>query len=219
MGLSVADVLSGALLTQGLLACLVRRGVTGEGGLVQVSLLETMLDFQFEVLTTYLNDGGKLPQRSKVNNAHSYVAAPYGVYATADGHLALAMTAIPRLGELIGLPELSKYDPQSCFDRRDEIKARLADHLKAKTTKHWLAILEPADVWCAEVLDWPRLLAHEAFKILNMIQKVSRSNGAALFTTRCPIRIDGEILTSHTGAPILGADTQAIVAEFGLTNA
>ena len=76
---------AGAHLVQGVLACLVRRGVTGEGGLVEVSLLESVLDFQFEVLTTHLNDGGQPPQRSAINNAHAYLAAPYGIYATADG--------------------------------------------------------------------------------------------------------------------------------------
>ncbi len=218
MGLAVADLLTGAALAQGILACLVRRAVTGTGGLVQVSLLEAMLDFQFEVLTTYLNDGGKLPRRSRISNGHAYLAAPYGVYATADGWLALAMTPIPRLGELIGLPALAQYqDTERCFTCRDEIKAQIADHLKTRPTRHWLDILEPADVWCAEVLDWPHLLAHEAFKALDMIQQVTRPGGASLLTTRCPICIDGEWLTSPLGAPRVGQDTQPITQEFGLT--
>ncbi|HEX5498631.1 MAG TPA: CaiB/BaiF CoA-transferase family protein, partial [Thermomicrobiales bacterium] len=79
-GLAVADIMAGAHLTQGILACLVRRGVTGRGGLDEASLLESVHDLQFEVLTTHLNDGGKSPQRSAVNNAHAYLAAPYGIY-------------------------------------------------------------------------------------------------------------------------------------------
>ena len=173
MGLAVADILAGAHLAQGILACLVRRGVTGEGGLVEVSLLESVLDLQFEVLTTHLNDGGKLPRRSAVNNAHAYLAAPYGIYATADGFLALAMTPIPRLGELLACPALLAYDdPATWFDRRDEIKAILADHLQQQPTAAWLAILEPADVWCADVLTWPQLLAHPAYAALGMTQPI-----------------------------------------------
>jgi len=84
-GLAVVDLFAGAHLVQGILACLVRRGITGAGGKVEVSLLESILDFQFEVLTTHLNDGGQLPHRSAVNNAHAYLGAPYGIYATADG--------------------------------------------------------------------------------------------------------------------------------------
>ena len=128
-----------------------RRGITGEGGLVEVSLLESVLDLQFEVLTTHLNDGGKLPRRSAVNNAHAYLGAPYGIYATADGFLALAMASLVRLGELLECPALLAYDdPETWFDQRDEIKAILAVHLRRQPTAAWLAILEPADYWCAE---------------------------------------------------------------------
>ena len=63
-GLSVADMFAGAHLAQGILACLVRRGMTGKGGLVEVSLLESVLDLQFEVITTHLNDGGQLPSEA-----------------------------------------------------------------------------------------------------------------------------------------------------------
>lgn len=213
-GLSIADMLAGAHLTQGILACLVRRGITGRGGLVEVSLLESVLDLQFEVLTTHLNDGGQLPQRSAISGANAYLAAPYGIYATADGHLALAMTPIPRLGELLGCPELLEYsDSKRWFSERDTIKATLADHLRRQTTAHWLGILEPADVWCADVYSWPQLLEHDAFKMLDMTQRVSRANGAALTTTRCPIRIDGELLRSPVGAPKVGEHTAEIVNE------
>jgi CoA:oxalate CoA-transferase len=217
MGLAVADILAGAHLAQGILACLVRRGITAEGGLVEVSLLESVLDLQFEVLTTHLNDGGNLPQRSAVNNAHAYLAAPYGIYATADGFLALAMTSIPRLGELLACPALLAYDdPATWFDRRDEIKAILADHLQQQPTAAWLAILEPADVWSADVLTWPQLLAHPAYAALGMTQPIQRQGGDRLLTTRCPIRVDGSLLTASRGSPRLGEDTAAVAAEFRL---
>ncbi|MBV9228952.1 MAG: CoA transferase [Chloroflexi bacterium] len=216
-GLSIADMLAGTYLAQGILACLVRRGITGKGGLVEVSLLESILDCQFELLTTYLNDGGQLPQRSKINNANAYLGAPYGIYATANGYLALAMNPIPRLGELLDCPALLAYsDSKTWFTHRDEIKAALALHLKTNTTEHWLSILEPADVWCADVFTWPKLLAHDAFKVLNMTQKVSRANGATLTTTRCPIRIDGALLTSAIGSPTIGEHNKSLIEEFDL---
>ena len=217
-GLATADMLAGAHLVQGVLACLVRRGVTGEGGLVEVSLLESVLDYQFEVLTTHLNDGGKLPQRSAFNSAHAYLGAPYGIYETSDGYLALAMGSIPRLGQLLGCANaLAPYeDPKSWFDKRDEIKRILAEHLKTQTTRHWLEILEPADVWCADVFTWPKLMQHEGFQVLDMVQKVSRSNGASLRTTRCPIRIDGEIYKSEKGSPKIGENTEDIRSEYEL---
>jgi crotonobetainyl-CoA:carnitine CoA-transferase CaiB-like acyl-CoA transferase len=213
-GLAIADMFAGAHLVQGLLACLVRRGVTGRGGKVEVSLMESVLDFQFEVLTTYLNDGALPPRRSQVNNAHAYLGAPYGVYQTADGYLALAMGSVTRLGELLGCPELLEYsDSQRLFTERDTIKAILARRLLSGTTAEWLAILEPADVWCSDVFTWRRLMAHEAFKVLDFIQEVKRSEEVSLKTTRCPIRIDGEIYKSGKGAPRLGQHTSAILAE------
>jgi CoA:oxalate CoA-transferase len=219
-GLAIADMLAGAHLVQGVLACLVRRAVTGEGGLVEVSLMESVLDYQFEVLSTHLNDGGKLPQRSVINNAHAYLAAPYGIYATSDGYLALAMGSVTKLGELLDCAPLCPYsDPKSWFSQRDQIKSILANHLRTQTTGHWLSILEPADIWCSDVFTWPRLMEHEAFKTLDMIQQVSRKNGASLRTTRCPIRIDGRILKSDRGSPRIGEDNAAIGRDFGLEDA
>ena len=217
MGLAIADILSGAHLSHGILACLVRRSMTGAGGRVQVSLLESVLDLQFEVLTTFFQDGGEPVRRSAVSNAHAYLAAPYGIYRTRDGWLALAMGQVPLLGRLLGCPPLEAYtEPRDWFDRRDEIKRVLAAHLESRDTEEWLARLEPADIWCAEVLDWPRLLGHEAFERLGMIQSVRRSSGFAYRTLRCPIRIDGERLYSERGSPTVGEHTAAIIEEFHL---
>lgn len=215
MGLAVADMMAGNHLMQGILACLVRRGVTGEGGRVEASLLESVIDFQFEVLTTYLNDGGRAPRRSSVNNAHAYLGAPYGIYATADGFIAIAMGSVPVLGRLLGCAPLLAYeDRKSWFTERDTIKAALAAHLFAQGTAHWLAILEPADIWCADVLTWERLFAHEGFRAADMVQEVTRANGARFRTTRCPIRIDGEVLKSPAGAPRVGEHNAALEEEF-----
>jgi CoA:oxalate CoA-transferase len=216
-GLAVADLFTGAHLVQGILACLLRRSVSGKGGRVEVSLLESTLDFQFEVLTTYLNDGGRLPKRSAVNNAHAYLGAPYGIYETADGFLALAMGSVPQLGTLLDCKPLLKFaEPQSFFDRRDEIKQAIADHLKMNTTAHWLSILEPADIWCSDVFTWPKLFEHGGFQMLDMVQEVTRRPGISLRTTRCPIRIDGEVYKSPEGAPSLGQHTKQIAREFYL---
>ena len=220
-GLAIADMMAGAHLVQGVLAALVRRGITGIGAKVEVSLLESILDFQFEVLTTYLNDGGKTPERSSVNNAHAYLGAPYGIYATSDGYIALAMGSILRLGELLSCPELGVYsDAASLFDKRDEIKSILVEHLKLRSTGHWLSILEPADVWCSDVLTWDELFAQAAFQRLEMIQSIDGRPGSAtdsaMRTTRCPIRIDGERLISSRPAPRVGEHNRAITKEFDL---
>jgi CoA:oxalate CoA-transferase len=217
MALAIADMLAGHNLCEGILACLVRRGVTKRGGLVETSLIEALLDFQFEVLTTYLNDGRRPPRRSGFRNAHAYLAAPYGVYDTANGYLALAMTHLPTLGKLLDLPALEEIsNPADGFRRRDEIKQIIAKRLKECTTEHWLEILNAADIWCAEVLDWPKLCASEAFEQLAMVQSLGDGRGIEILTTRLPIRLDGGLLTSERLAPRVGQHTETIQREFGL---
>ena len=217
MGVAVADLAASAHLVQGVLACLVRRGISGQGGKVEVSLLESILDLQFELTSTFLNDGGKLAQRSTINNGHAYLGAPYGIYATADGFLALAMGSVIKLAELLALPALASYtNPETWFTARDEIKALIRDHLKARPTQHWLDRLVPADYWCAEVLNWQQLFQHAAFAELDWVMEVQREDGPTMKTTRCPITIDGVRYKSKLGAPRVGQHTERIAKEFNL---
>jgi CoA:oxalate CoA-transferase len=217
MALAIADMLAGHSLCEGILACLVRRGVTGRGGLVETSLIEALLDFQFEVLTTHLNDGRRPPRRSAYRNAHAYLAAPYGVYDTANGYLAIAMTHLPTLGKLLELQELEKiFDPADGFRERDNLKQTIARRLKEYTTEHWLEILNAADIWCAEVLDWPKLCASEAFHQLEMVQTLRNGGDIQIETTRLPLRLDGHVLKSEKLAPRVGQHNAGIEKEFGL---
>ena len=217
MGVAVVDILAGTHLAQGLLAALLGRGVHGQGALIQVSMLETALDFQFEVLTCYYNDGRQLPQRSSISSAHSYIAAPYGIYETAAGYIALAMTDIPTLGSLLQCEALQYFTQANFwFERRDEIKTILAQHLLSKTAVEWLEILEPADVWCAPVMDYDQLLQQEGYKALQMELTVKTSSGLQVKTTRCPIRFDGQILAPTLGAPTLGEHNKIIEQTYNL---
>ncbi len=206
VGLSVADMLAGHILVEGILAALVRRGIKGEGAHVETSLLEALVDFQFEVLTTHLNDGGRAPRRAAMASAHAYLAAPYGVYRTADGWLALAMTPLAKLGPLLAL-DLSG-DP---FADRDALKAMIATRLREATTDAWMARLRVHDIWCAPVGDWPTLLAGEAFRRLDLLQ-----HAGSIATTRAPLRFDGERAADPAGAPAIDQHGAAIRAEFQL---
>ncbi|HSU22248.1 MAG TPA: CaiB/BaiF CoA-transferase family protein [Variovorax sp.] len=216
LGLSIADMLAGQALTTGILAALVRRGITGEGAHVQTSLLEALVDLQFELLTTHLNDGHRPPARADFRNANAYLAAPYGIYPTSDGFLALAMMPLAQLARTLPLPALDGYDARDAFAKRDEIKRLIAAELARHPSTHWLERLRPADVWCAEVLDWPRLLESRAFGLLDMLQTVRRGDGTPVRTTRAPLRIDGTRASSPRGAPRVGEHSARLRAEFGL---
>lgn len=213
IGLSIADMLAGHVLAKGILALLVRRGRTRSGGQVETSLLEVLVDFQFELLTTYLNDGGRAPQRAAAQGANAYLAAPYGVYATQDGYLALAMTPLARIETLLDLPGLAAFSDG--FTERDQVFGRIAGRLRERTTDAWLAVLEPAGIWTAPVLDWPALLQAESFRALDMLQNISTRSGS-IRTTASPLRIDGVRPAAPRGAPEIGQHTSAISREFGL---
>ena len=217
MGLAAADMFAGHFLVQGLLAAMVKVLKTGVGSHVQTSLMEALLDFQFEVLTTYLNNGKRKPKRSSYNNAHAYLAAPYGIYKTSDSYIAISMTPIPKLGELINLDSIKQYEkPEDAFEKRDEIKKIIGDYIVRETTQHWLDILQPADVWCSEVLEWEKMLKSEGFKVIDMLQRIKRFDGLDIETLRCPIRFNDEIFKSEVAAPLIGQHTKQISEEFSL---
>jgi crotonobetainyl-CoA:carnitine CoA-transferase CaiB-like acyl-CoA transferase len=208
VGVSITDIAAGMHLVQGLLAALFRQTRTGRGALVEVSLLASSMDLQFEQFTSYLNGTRVQPPRAEVSGANVHATAPYGIYATSDGFLAVAMTPIGKLAELLGSDELKAHgDPSRAFADRDLINGILRDMLKGKPTAHWLSLLEPADIWCAEVLDWPALERSGALQQLGVIQDVSAGPSGKIATTTCPIRLDGRVLSNAAGAPALGADT------------
>ena len=133
MGLAVADMLAGHTLVEGILAAVIKRFRTDNGSHVETSLVEALLDFQFEVLTTYFNDGNRKPQRSSYNNAHAYLSAPYGIYKTSNGYIAIAMTPLPQLGELLDLNSIKNlHDQKNGSQKEMKLKKILATGLKNK---------------------------------------------------------------------------------------
>lgn len=210
-GISITDILCGAQLVQGILAALIRRQKKGIGALVEISLMESLLDFQFELLTTYYASQ-KQPQRSKLNNGHPLLGAPYGIYQTADGFLALAMMEIPLLAGTIQCKELLGFSQDEAFAKRDEIKDILASFLATQKTAHWLGLLQQQGLWAMEVLDWEQMQKQEAYQVLKMEQTID-AGGKKIVTSRCPLRINGEKLFASKPAPQLGADNQKIIRE------
>ena len=210
-GIAIADILCGAQLVQGILAALIRRQKKGIGALIEISLMESLLDFQFELLTTYFTDR-KQPKRSNISNGHPLLSAPYGIYATADGYIALAMMDIHQLAAAIHCEELKQFLKEDAFAKRDEIKKVLTAHLQPEKTNYWLALLQEEGLWAMEVFDWEKMMNHPAYKALQMEQSFS-VEGKNFITTRCPIRINGERLYADKRAPKLGEHTAKIIKE------
>ena len=211
-GLSIADMLCGAQLVQGILAALIRRHKTGKGALVEVSLLESLLDMQFELLTTFYAGSAGL-QRSAVSNGSPLLGAPYGIYKTNDGYIAIAMVKISDLAKAIHCDALAAYTQQDSFVKRDEIKSVLAAHLLTKSSAYWLEKMHLQDLWAMEVMDWQTLVTRDGYKHIEMEQELVLKDNRKIITTRCPVRINGQKLLSGKPAPQLGADTARIGQE------
>jgi crotonobetainyl-CoA:carnitine CoA-transferase CaiB-like acyl-CoA transferase len=107
-------------------------------------------------------------------------------------------------------------DPRAAMTHRDAIKTVIGQHVAQRSTAAWLAILQPADIWCAEVLDWPALMESAAFQGMDFLQRIGRDCGLSLSALRSPLRVNGQVLKSERAAPGLGQDTDRIVSEFAL---
>ena len=216
-GLATSDIFTGAHLMQGILAALIKRHRTGEGSKIEVSLLESTLDIQFEVITTLLNSEQQLPARAKKGNAHSYIQAPYGIYKTKDSYIAIGLVPLSELtGAMnIQLPEQFAAN-ETWFNRRDDIMEFLSGYFEQETTVHWLNIFRPRDFRVAEIFNYNQLLNHEGYKVLHMDQEVETTDGLTMKTTRCPIRIDGNRIFSRKSAPKPGENNELIEKEFNL---
>ena len=210
-GLSIADHLTSCHLAEGVTALLVRRSRTGLGGLVETSLLEAMLDLQFELLGARLNDPSVKINRKSDYSAHAFLSSPYGIYPTLNGYLSIAMNPVDKLGSILDIQELAVLaDEKEWWDQQARIESLLAEKLMTQTTEQWLSVLDAHDIWCAPLLTLDELIDHEGFRSIDMVQTII-SGSTEFKTTRSPIRIDGENLKSTKSAPRLGQDTEKII--------
>ncbi|WP_109830909.1 CaiB/BaiF CoA transferase family protein [Reichenbachiella versicolor] len=217
MGLAASDMFTGGHLVQGILAALIKKQKTGEGSRVSVSLLESTMDMQFESLTAYVNNGKKMSNRAAKGNAQAFLGAPYGIYETADSHVAIAMKPLSELADAmeVSLP-VAFQSVESWFGSRDAIMEWLQETFTSKTTEEWISKLETKQIWCGPVYNYDQILNHEGYQVLKMDQEVETSDGDKVKTTRCPIRIDGSRIFSRKSAPKTGEDNEAIEKEFNL---
>lgn len=214
-GLAVADLMCGNHFAQGILAALLKRAKTGKGVLIEVSLLESILDVQFEALTIFLNNGGKLADRGNIRgSAHAFLSAPYGIYETSDGFLALAMGDLLLMGSVLEV-DLGKYaDKKSWFRSRAAIRKILSKKITTKDSDFWIKVLRTNGLWCEKVSNYNDLNNQPFMKDLQLKQTVKNSEAKEMITTRNPIKFNGNILSSTKTAPKVGEDNDAIHNQF-----
>jgi crotonobetainyl-CoA:carnitine CoA-transferase CaiB-like acyl-CoA transferase len=204
-GLAIGDYLCGNQAVQAILAALIRCRKTGRGALLELSLVESLLDFQFEFLTTYFQSQQQ-HRRSNVNNGHALLSAPYGIYKTGNGYISIAMMPLEKLNSVLRCKALESFSASEVFEKRDEIKEIISACFINGTTEQWLEKMRVHDLWAMPVLNWQQLVAAPAYQALQMEQQF-RAGNKTITTTRCPIRLDKQLMLSGRPAPKVGEHT------------
>jgi crotonobetainyl-CoA:carnitine CoA-transferase CaiB-like acyl-CoA transferase len=220
VGVSAVDHHGAALLAMGILAALVRRARTGRGGRVDVSLLSSAINLQLESFTTYLN-GGAPPAsvRQPPHIAGWYYSAPYGVYRTADGHMALSLSQFATVAKAMELPELAKYTESDAYPRRVEIGDLIAARFLERPNATWVEAFNKYAIWHApvndykDVIDDPQVRHNESFVTL------PGAGGSPVTLVRHPIAYDGKAPDVRLAPQYLGAQTREILNEIGYSDA
>ena len=217
-GVSIIDHHGAALLAMGVLAALVRRGRTGQGCRVDATLMHAALDLQAESLVAWLN----APERPANHRAPQHVAgwyysAPYGVYATADGHLALSIAPLKQIAEALEAPQLARWSDKEAFPKKEEIGDEIAAVLRAKPTAHWVERLERLKIWHAPVQGYAEIAEDPA--VAHGRALVTGAGGGkagdAVTLVNHPVQYDGAVAEMRLPPQELGAQTREVLAELG----
>jgi crotonobetainyl-CoA:carnitine CoA-transferase CaiB-like acyl-CoA transferase len=201
------------------LAALVRRGKTGQGCRVEASLMQAALDLQAESLVSWLNSPHKPSISAFKHVAGWYYAAPYGVYPTKDGHLALSLSPLKDIAVAISEPSLAAYDSQDTWTKQDEISELIAAKLKTATSKEWMARMEPLKIWHAPVQDYHEIRVDPQVQHMNALLTVPGTGEAKAPVTvvNHPVLYDGATAEVQRPPQPLGAQTAEVLAELGFT--
>ncbi len=221
-GIPAADIAAGMYAFSGVLAALVRRGTTGRGGPVEVSMLDALAEWMGHPLHHTLH-GGTAPARTGLAHA---VIAPYDAYATADGGRVLLSVQNDRewrrlAEQVVGRPELGT-DPAFATNaarvaNRERTDAYVAGTLGALDTEEALARLEGAGLACARLRDLHEVAEHPQLAARERWREVGTPVGP-LRALLPPITLPGGEEARMGDVPALGEHTEALLRAVGMTD-
>lgn len=218
-GVPIVDELAGLFSAVGVLASLVGRGATGDGARVETSLLEAGISAMVFHAQQYLSLGEvPVPQGN-----HHPVIAPYGAFQASDGPLTIAVgttrhweafcTLISR-PELVGRPEFVTGALRKQHYR--ELATEIERGLQARSVAEWLVLLKDAGIPCGPIYTIDQTFADPQVAALNLVDHLPDDAGRTRPVLRSPLSIDGERPSAHRPAPTLGAQSEEILAEYGI---
>lgn len=218
IGVSLCDMTTGMFGAYGILAALQARHATGEGQLVDTSLMEGQIALLSYHITSY-HATGKVPRAQ--GRGHPSIV-PYGAFECSDGWVAMATfndRLWVRAAKGLGLEELAK-DPRfdtnpKRLERRDEFLPLVETRFRTRTVAEWVAIMEALDVPLAPVNDIPSLCADPQVVAREMLQTMTHPTVGEMTTFGFPVKLSGTPCGLRRPPPTLGQHTEEILAEYG----
>lgn len=218
IGFSLSDLMGAVYGAFGVLAALYHRQLTGVGQQVNVSLLDSTVAALSEVAVHVLNTG-RAPQRGTPMHACPYIAPPYGIYKTQDGHVSISGGhKMAALSKVLGLPNLGDDPRFDTYSKRDqnrvELESIIERALSRKTTAEWLPLMEKEDLWAAPVKSLPEVFRDPQVLHNDMVVTVQSPIGP-LKLPGVPYKLSKTPAQVRTAPPTLGQHTEEILKSIG----
>jgi crotonobetainyl-CoA:carnitine CoA-transferase CaiB-like acyl-CoA transferase len=217
-GIPAADIASGMYCAQAVLAALLRRGRTGEGATIEVSMLEATVEWMGYGLYTQMHTGTQPP---RMGLSHAAIA-PYDSYPTRDGQVLIGVQNdsgwVTLVTDVLGVPELAS-DPRFVTNvlrvrHRDECDAAVADQTKRWSTAELDARLAAAGVPAAQVNELEQVVEHPQLRARDRWRTI-RTEHAAVAALLPPATF-ADTEAAMGDVPALGQHTRALLIESGL---
>lgn len=214
VGNSVVDELAALQVVVKTMMALFHRERTGEGQRVEVNLMDSAIDAQCQEITASLNSERTF-SRSEAGVAHPYLPAPYGIYETADSHVAIvSQLPVSQIGAALGVEALEGYEGNA-YDCRDEVREALQAYTRTQPTDELVEELLDAGLWAAEVHDYEEMAADPQVEHNEMIIEIDHPVEGEFATTGIPGKLSETPGEVQRPPPVLGEHSAEILEEVG----